>query len=277
MATPVAPVVVGVDGSERSIAAASWSVDEARLRHAPLRVVLVNDQPARDDELWEALQRIVDRLAAESPRSEIHPKIARGHPAAELIDRSSQAQLVVVGSRGRGPVTGALLGSVSTKVAAHAHCPVAVVRDLPRDGPVVVGLDGSPDSQAALHFAFDAAARRHTGLVAMQVWREANVEHPALVPPLDIDLEEHLERVRRSLAEQLAGWRESFPTVPVRAAAQRGHVVLELVHAARDAQLLVVGHRGLGGFAGMLLGSVATGVLHHAPSVVAVVRSSVPV
>lgn len=274
---PVAPVIVGVDGSEQSVAAASWAVDEAARRHAQLRVILANDQPARDDELWETLRGTVDRLWTEHPQVEIYPKITRGHPAAELVRRSANAQLVVVGSRGRGPVTATLLGSVSTKVCTHAHSPVVVVRDPRHDGPVVVGLDGSPHSQLALRFAFDAAARRNTELVAMQVWQEATVEHPPQVPPLDIDLEQHLERVRRSLAEQLAGWREGYPHVPVRAVAQRGHVVLELVHAARTAQLLVVGHRGMGGFTGMLLGSVATGVLHHAPGVTAVVRASVPV
>lgn len=268
------PVIVGVDGSEPSRTAAAWAAEEAGLRDAELRVVLVNDQPARDDELWASVRGIADRLAAGRPRAKIYPKIARGQPAAELIRRSAGAQLVVAGSRGRGRVSSALLGSVSTKIAAHARCPVAVVRELPRGGPVVVGLDGSAENRTALRFALDAAARRGTEVVAMRVWREANAEHPALVPPLDIDLEEHLDRVRRGLAEQLAGWREEYPHVPVRAVAQRGHVVLELAHAARDARLLVVGHRGGGGFAGLLLGSVATGVLHHAPGVVAVARGA---
>lgn len=267
MTVPAGPVVVGVDGSEQSAAAASWSVDEAARRSAQVRVVLVNDRPARDDELWAELEGIVAQLSAEHPQLEIYPKLARGHPAAELVRRSAQAQLVVVGSRGRGAVAGTLLGSVSTKVATHAHCPVVVVREPRYEGPVVVGLDGSRHSQLALRFAFETAAERRTALVAMQVWQETHAEQPAL----DIDLEEHLERVRRSLAEQLAGWREGYPSVNVRAVAQRGHVVGELVHAARDAQLLVVGHRGAGGFAGMLLGSVAAGVLHHAPWVVAVV------
>lgn len=272
MTAPARPVVVGVDGSEQSFAAASWAVDEAARLSEQVRVVLVNDRAPCDDELWACLEGNVRRLSTDHPQLKIYPKLARGHPASELVRRSAQARLVVVGSRGRGAVAGTLLGSVSTKVATHAHCPVVVVREPRYDGPVVVGLDGSPHSQLALRFAFETAAERATELVAMQVWQEPHAEQPAL----DVDLQEQLERVRRSLAEQLAGWREGYPSVPVRAVAQRGHVVGELVHAARDAQLLVVGHRGAGGFAG-LLGSVAAGVLHHAPGAVAVVRGSVPV
>jgi nucleotide-binding universal stress UspA family protein len=275
MAMPEGPVIVGLDGSDQPMTAAAWAADEADRRHAEVRVVLVNDDPAQDERLWETLQGIVDRLSAQHPALGIYPKIARGHPAAELIRRSAKAQLVVVGSRGRGPVTGTLLGSVSAKVATHAHCPVVVVREPHEEGPVVVGLDGSQQSQAALEFAFEAAAERGTELVAMQVWQETAVEYPVLAP-LDIDLAEQKERVRASLVEQLAGWGEKYPNVPVRAVAQRGHVVLELVHSARDARMVVVGHRGRGGFAELLLGSVASGVLHHAPWVVAVVRGDNP-
>jgi nucleotide-binding universal stress UspA family protein len=263
MASPEGPVVVGLDGSDPSMTAAAWAADEAGRRHAEVRVVLVNDDPAQDERLWDTLQDTVNRLSARHRALDIYPKMARGHPAAELIRRSSQARLMVVGSRGRGPVTGTLLGSVSTKVATHAHCPVVVVREPHEEGPVVVGLDGSPQSQAALEFAFEAASLRGTELVAMQVWQETDIEYPVLAP-LDVDLAGQKERVQASISEQLAGWSEKYPNVPVRPVAQRGHLVLELVHAARDARLIVVGHRGRGGFTGLLLGSVATGVLHHA-------------
>lgn len=266
---PDDPVVVGVDGSQQSVAAASWAAHEAALRHADVAAVLVHDVPARDEQLRRMLQGIVDRLAAGHPQVGMNPEIIHGHPTAELIRRSTQAPLVVVGSRGRGPVTSTLLGSVSTKIAMHAHCPVVVVREPRHEGPVLVGVDGSAHSQAALRFAFEAAAERGADLVAMQVWEET----PGVVPLSDERLQQHQDRVRRSLAEQLAGWGEKYPGVAVHAVAQRGHPVLELTKAARDAQLVVVGHRGAGGFAGLLLGSVATGILHHAPWVAAVVRN----
>lgn len=267
---PTGPVVVGVDGSEHSLTAMAWAVGEAELRHAEVRVVMVNDDPTRDDELWEMLEGVAERSAAKSPRLEIYPKIARGHPASELVRRSSQARLLVVGTRGRSAVAQTFLGSVSTKVAAHAHCPVVVVPDHGGNGPVVVGLDNSPHSRAALRFAFEAAAARDAELIAMQVWQYT--EYAPIVAPLEVEWRPLKEGAERDLSEQLAGWRETYPNVPTRRIAQRGHPVAELTHAARDAQLLVVGHRGLGGFEGMLIGSVAAGVLHHAPCPVAVVR-----
>jgi nucleotide-binding universal stress UspA family protein len=274
MAVSPAPVVVGVDGSGQALAAAQWAANEADSRHAEMRIVLVNNNPAEDEPLWEQVEDIANRLSTGHPDLRVYPKIARGHPAAELISRSEGAQLVVVGSRGHGPLTGALLGSVSTQVAGYAHCPVVVVREPHEQGPVVVGLDGSPHSQAALRFAFETAAAHETGLVAIQVWQESNAQHPPLVAPLDVDLTRYLESVRASLREQLAGWGERYPGVRVRSVAQRGHVVLELVHSAHNARMLVVGHRGQGGFPRLTLGSVAAGVLHRAPWVVAVVRDS---
>ncbi|MBB5156037.1 universal stress protein [Saccharopolyspora phatthalungensis] len=272
MTTP--DVVVGVDGSDQALTAAAWAVAEAELRHAQVRVVLVNNDPARDEELWASIEDVVDRLATEHPNVGVCSEIARGHPAGELVRRSADAQLIVVGSRGRSAWSGSLLGSVSTKVATHAHCPVVVVRDHLLSGPVVVGLDNSSHSRAALRFAFDEAAAHETDLVAMQVWRDTR--HGPVVPPLDEEVTELRDEARRGLAEQLAGWNEEYPDVGVREIARRGNPVTELTDAARDAQLLVVGHQGSGGFSGLLLGSVATGVLYHAHCPVAVVRGATP-
>lgn len=267
---PGGPVLAGVDGSEQSLVAARWAVAEGELRQAEVRIVMVNNDPPRDDELWSMLEGAVEQFATEYPHLELYPKIARGHPAGELVRRSAEAQLVVVGSRGRSAFAQALLGSVSAKVATHAHCPVVVVRDHGCSGPVIVGLDNSPHSRDALQFAFEAAAARGTELVALQVWQYT--EYAPVVAPLDSEWVPLKEDAERGLAEQLAGWRETYPNVDVRRVAQRGHPVAELTHASREAQLLVVGHRGLGGFTGLLLGSVAAGVLHHAPCPVAVVR-----
>lgn len=266
------PVVVGVDGSQQSLAAASWAAEEAALRHADMHLVLANDAPERDEELQTMLQGVVGRLATHHPELSVHPEIVHGHPATELIHRSAQAQLVVVGSRGRGPLVDMLLGSVSTKIAHHARCPVVVVRDPRPEGPILVGIDGSTHSHAALRFAFQTAAERGADLIAMQVWDVT----PGVVPIPEEHLKQRQESVHRSLAEQLASHGKEYPSVSTRAVAQRGHPVQELTKAARDAQVLVVGDRGTGGFTELLLGSVAIGVLHHAPGTVALVRNDIP-
>lgn len=269
---PEGPVVVGVDGSQQSVSAASWAAEESALRHADVHLVLANDAPARDEELRAMLQGVVDRLASRHPRLNMRPEIVHGHPATELINRSTRAQLVVVGSRGHGPIVDMLLGSVSTKLAHHAHCPIVVVREHHRQGPVLVGVDGSAQNRTALRFAFQAAAERAADLIAMQVWDVT----PGVVPIPDEHLRQCQETVHRGITEQLAGYRKEYPTVSTRAVAARGHPVVELTKAAGDAQLLVVGGRGGGGFAELLLGSVATGVLHHAPGTVAVVHNDRP-
>ncbi|MBB5157523.1 universal stress protein [Saccharopolyspora phatthalungensis] len=265
------PVVVGVDGSERSWWAAAWATGEADLRGAKrVRAVAVTEDPLHDDEAWESTGPVVDQLAVRYPNLDISLDVVHGHPADVLCHLSTDAQLVVVGSRGRSTLSATLLGSVSAQVATHAHCPVVVVKDHHDSGPVVVGLDNSPYSRSALEFAYAAASRYDSELVAVQVW--ADVEYAPVVPRMEDELIDLRDEALRGLAEQLAGWAESYPNVAVRNVAQRGHPVAELAAAADEARLLVVGHRGRGGFTGLLLGSVAAGVLHHARSPVAVVR-----
>lgn len=234
--------------------------------------MLVTDLPPYGGEPEKVLHSAVLRSTGHHPELAPESAVRRGDPARELMDESEGAQLVVVGSRGRSPVRARLLGSVSAKVATHAHCPTVVVphQQLPDGGPVVVGLDNSPYSRAALRFAFDEAAVRGSELVAVQVWEEN--EYAPIVPLLDFEVGERNDETRRALAEQLAGCSQDYPTVAVREVARRGHPVVALRTLGEDAQLVVVGHRGRGGFAGMLLGSVAAGVLDHAPCPVAVVR-----
>ncbi|MER7014461.1 universal stress protein [Saccharopolyspora sp. NPDC000359] len=264
-----ARVVVGVDGSAASLAAAEWAADEAELRHAEqLEFVAVTRDPSGDDAAWATVRPLADRFAAH--RSEVAAEVVHGNPADVLVQRSDGAELVAVGTRGRGALAATLLGSVSAKLAAHARCPVVVAREHRRSGPVVVGVDNSPRSLAALRYAFDAAARYGCELVAVQAWQD--LELAPIVPPLEHELAAMRDEALRGLAEQLAGCAESYPDVPVHRVAQRGHPVSGLAAAAEGARLLVVGHRGRGGFTGLLLGSVAVGVLHHAQCPVAVVR-----
>jgi nucleotide-binding universal stress UspA family protein len=179
----------------------------------------------------------------------------------------------VVGSRGLGGVSGLLLGSVAVALAAHASCPMVVVRGEDRpdaaDLPVGIGVDGSPTSEAALAFAFEAAAVRGVGLVAVHTW--ADVEFRPGMAPL-VDWSSIAEDEEVVLAERLAGWSTKYPDVPVRRVVQRDGAATALVELSRDAQLVVVGSRGRGQLSGLLLGSVSHGVLHRSHCPVAVVR-----
>jgi nucleotide-binding universal stress UspA family protein len=169
-----------------------------------------------------------------------------------------------------------LIGSVAVDLAAHASCPVVVVRGpepdytAPRPEPVVVGVDGSPTSEAAVAFAFEAAALQNVPLVAVHVWHDLLVD-PTMAPLLDWDVVESDER--EVLAERLAGWTAKYPDVPVRRLVACDRPGRALVDESGRAQLVVVGSRGRGGFRGMLLGSVSQALLHHAHCPVAVVRA----
>ncbi|MCI2418207.1 universal stress protein [Saccharopolyspora sp. K220] len=264
-------VVVGVDGSRSSEQAAAWAAAEAVRLAIPMHLVLVNDDPAREGFAKQVVRDIAERCHREQPELTITDEVADGHPADELVRRSDTAELVVVGSRGHGMFHDALLGAISISVATHARCPVVVVRGTAAaSGPVVVGVDNSPGSHAAVHYAFEAANRRHTDLVAVQALPDAYFTMDVYPQP---DQQEIRKRADLHLCEQLSGWCADYPDVVVHREVANDHPVAVLCDAARQAQLLVVGHRGRGGFAGLLLGSVANGVLHHAPCPVAVIRT----
>jgi nucleotide-binding universal stress UspA family protein len=195
-----------------------------------------------------------------------------------LADEGAEGALVVVGSHGRGGFARLLLGSSSAALAAHATVPVVVTRGTDpgeawRAAPVVVGVDGSAVSEAAIEFAFQAASRRGHGLVVVHAWSQPD----ALVDEAYAVLAEAETRQvegRLALAESLAGWRDKYPDVEVTQLVIDGHAVKALLAQAQEhrAGLLVVGSRGRGGFSGLRLGSVSRGVLHHSAVPVAVVR-----
>lgn len=273
MATPDGPIVVGIDGSENAVTAARWAAVEAGRRAAALLLVIVNDDPAREDHAQHAVDDAAEKCRALQPDLAVEAEVARARPVEELVRRSANAQLVVLGKRGRGGFTDALLGGVSSAVVTHAACPVIVVPESVsvNEGPVVAGVDGSDSSAVALRFAFEEADRSGADLMAVEVWHEEGLLAVPL-PPID---RKRVEReIERGLAERASPVRAQFPNVRVQQVVQRGHPVAALIDVSREAQLLVVGHRGRGGFEGLFLGSVALGVLHHARCPVAVVRSS---
>lgn len=269
------PVLAGVDGSEQSLVAALWAAEEAEIRHLPLRLVIVDNDVNHDEEVRGALWNAAEHCRSERPGIEIQEAVEHGRATETLIWSSAQARLLVVGSRGRGNVAEVVLGSVSTAMAMHARCPVAVIRDRRTSftvGPVVVGVDGSAPSQAALKVAFEAAAARQAEVLAVHAWRPVMAEYSWVeAPPGESWFT--LDDAQRELTQQLVPWRQNYPDVAVRQAVRFGHPVEELAAAASHAQLLVVGHRGLGGFQRLLLGSVAHGVLHHAECPVVVTRT----
>ena len=282
-------IVVGYDGSNHADEALAWAARAARREHTSLRVVHVArtflDGYAFADRQLDLTAKIgtqvlasgVERLRAIDPDLEVTTQLEpEDSVAAVLTEASKHARLLVVGSRGRGGFAGLLLGSVSVTVAAHAHCPVVVVRTQPAPAdpclrPVVVGVDGSPTSMSAVDLAFDQASRLGLPLVAVHGW-----ELPSLFGPVPPWLPEEVEEIRMAekavTSESLAGHTERYPDVDVTVVVRRGGPAQVILSAAEGAELVVVGSRGLGGFRGLLLGSVSQAVLHHATSPVVVVR-----
>jgi nucleotide-binding universal stress UspA family protein len=286
-------IVVGVDGSAPSDAAIRWAAREAAMRNLPLMLLHVflpglpvwgygysmaplppdygDTQQAEGNGVLESARRVVDEALAAGEHVDVRSELVTATPVPTLIDATKDARMIVVGCRGRGAWRRGLLGSISTALVHHAHCPVAVIRD-PADtqtqplGPVVVGIDGSPASELATAIAFDEASWRGADLVAVHAWIDADVSgYPRAEWP------EFQSTAEETLAERLAGWCERYPDVTVHRRVVFDQPARHLLEAAESAQLVVVGSHGRGGFAGMLLGSVSSTIVHavHAPLIVA--------
>ncbi|MDX3784096.1 universal stress protein [Streptomyces europaeiscabiei] len=291
------PVVVGVDGSPSALAAVDAAAVEASLRGVELRVVHAFLWPAvhappgpsplgpLTGALHETVERIVadavERARSQAPEGlHVGHAVIAGEASTVLQAQSRTAQLLVVGHRGSGGFADLLLGSAAVHLSTHAHCPVMAVRGRPDPaGPVLVAIEGSPQEQPAIAFAFAEAALRGTDLIALHAWSTwtDHGEH-ALGHPVDlVELVGDVDRLRqgedRRLAEALAGHRGQYPGVTVRPRLVCGRTRRALVEASADAQVMVLGARGHGGVTGLLLGSVSQAALHHARCPVIVVRS----
>jgi nucleotide-binding universal stress UspA family protein len=285
------PVLVGIDGSTSALNAVRWAAGEAARRNVPLRVVTAIDwqggrvidrfgvgEDPHDVMLGAARSQLADAAAVAAevlPQGQVEPHLVGGFPIPVLRDESQGAQLLVLGDRGYGAISGLLLGSVAAAMAAHAGCPVVLVRAeegepvADRDRPIVVGVDGSPLSEAALAFAHEQASVRGVPLVAVHAWWDW-IADPKIALVVDWDaLEADAKEV---LAERLAGWAEKYPDVRVHRVVTRERPAHALVAESRRAQLVVVGSRGRGGAPGLLLGSVSHKVLHRSHCSIAVVR-----
>lgn len=284
-------ILVGIDGSPESLAAVRWAAGEAVLRRRPVTLmhvvspiivswsiesVLSDYQGWQEDNADNVIKLARETLYAAvqgSPSPKVLVERRHDGVMTELTEASSAAELLVVGSRGLGQVGSAVLGSVSRNLLHHAQCPVIVVKDgvargVGRDLHVLLGIDGSPSSEAAIGFAFDEASRRRVDLVALHAWSDV-----ALFPFLGMDWHTYEDQGHEILGERLAGWQEQYPDVTVRRRVVCDKPARWLIDESRHSQLVVVGHRGRGGIAGMLLGSVSASVAESALAPVAVVRT----
>ena len=293
--SPTAAIVVGVDGSAQSMHAVDWATREAVARRCPLRIVHAFLWPLLNVPLGppaggppdaglanaaeDTLAAATDRARRAAPALEISTDLPVCSPAAALIEASHDAGLVVVGHRGLGGFTGLLVGSVGVQTAAHASCPVVVVRgnDAGEPGPaaghVLVGVDGSPLSDLAVDFAFSHAALHGLSVAALHVHQRPEFTVPGDQPLPGPDGEDPRDYETRLLTDALAGYAEKYPDVPVHRKVVLGRPAGVLVAESAGAVLTVVGSRGRGGFAGLLLGSTSQTVLQHATGPVAVVRA----
>ena len=282
-------IVVGVDGSAESEAAVAWATHEAILRKVPITLLHVvapvpvgwppdpvvkgmpNWQAEESRKVLDRARTVVDSVRGDATSPGVHTEVVYAQVVPTLIGVTEHSPLTVVGSVGLGAIGRLLLGSVSTSLIHHARGPVAVIRTdraTADDGPVVVGIDGSPASEAATALAFDEASRRGVPLVALHAWSDVGV-----MPLLDTDRGDYERQAHEVLSERLAGYRERYPDVTVEHRVCRDQPARRLVEAAEQAQLVVVGSRGRGGFASQLLGSVSSAVVHAAGIPVIVART----
>jgi nucleotide-binding universal stress UspA family protein len=291
-----AAIVVGVDGSAAALGAVRWAARDAALRNLPLTLVHVVDAPlpewfqeatlvgsrqwqkrlARD--FIESAIKVAEQSTRECGPVEIESRVFHSATVPTLVGISTEVEMVVVGYLGHGGVPArSFLGSVSSALVYHAHCPVAVIHDdeamignVAR-APVLVGIDGSPASEAATAIAFEEASRRGVALMALHAWNDPRVTDSTRLLQ-DSKWDAQLSEEEETLAERLAGWHERYPDVGIRRIVEIGDPARRLIEASERAQLLVVGSHGCSRARGMLLGSVGAAVVNKARIPVLVAR-----
>lgn len=288
----VAPVVIGVDGSEQALQAVRWGANEAARHRAQLALVHALEIPSQYMGPWPPSQELREKLtehgrsvlqAAEAAAKqtadvEVSSRLDNDNSAEALIGASRSALMVVLGATGHGGfLAGLALGSTATQTATHSECPVVVVRganadNRPADQPVVAGVDGSPQADKALGYAFAEAALRGAPLTAVHAW----FDNEAIADTIEVNRFASSEPVAdiesNVLEKALSGWREKYPDVPVRSVVEHDKPRRKLVALSASAQLVVVGSRGWGGFRELLLGSTGQALIHHSECPVMVVR-----
>ncbi|MFF7986112.1 universal stress protein [Streptomyces sp. NPDC007901] len=280
------PLVVGVDGSEPSLRAVDWAADEAALRRTPLRLVHASlweryegispadarTEPSEQVMAEDIVEAAARRARYRQPDVKVSTEVLPEEPEYALVRESRDAGLLVLGNRGRGGLAEALLGSVSLAVAAHAHCPVIVLRGdqdtrggAGRHGRILLGVG---DRREAVRFALREAELRGAELAALRAWwcpAHETTDHPLLAgAPARAHEQAAAERLEEALNEAPEG-------LTLRRRTVEGHARQVLSAASRDADLLVVGARRKSGHRGLPLGRTAHDALHHSACPVAVV------
>ena len=274
-------VVVGTDGSEGATRAVEWAALQAVSTGAVLEIVNSFGPGyayVTPEDAGPMMRKVVDeaseRAVAVAPDVRVLPKTYWG-PADTGIQRECPgADLLVVGSRGRGGFAGLLLGSISRRCVHTAPCPVVVVgqRDDDISDPhrIVVGVDGSRSSEAALRWAADQAERTGAVLDVLMSWEWVAAVGWGPIPD-DFDPEHDCRGVVDTMVEAT---RKVHPELPVASVVVEGQASDVLVKASRGADLLVVGSRGHGALGGALLGSVSAYCVSHAHSPILVMHGA---
>jgi len=275
MASTEHGILVGYDGSSSSHQALSWAAREARERGVALTLCHTwtpgSAGPPLAGETGDVARESAERILATGTRTAFAPDVRKllpeGSAARMLCEHSAAADMVVVGSRGLGGLSGLMLGSVSLQVSAFATVPVVVVRGHWRPvgayqpGHVVVGADGSAATDGALAFGGAEAALRGVPLTVVCALSDA---------PGNLGM---AQRIEDDVERSIIRWEKDHPDVQIHRQITLESPRCALLAAAQDAQLLVVGCRGRGGMEGMQLGSVTQALLWHAPCPLAVIHT----
>ncbi|MFJ8632377.1 universal stress protein [Streptomyces sp. NPDC093568] len=288
------PLVVGVDGSDSSLVAVDWAVDEAARHGLPLRLLyaslweryegsrpsLRTDRPAEEILVQHIIASCTERARLRDPAVKSSGEVLPDDAVSVLLKAGHEAFALVTGSRGRGDIAGRLLGSVSLAVAARAVCPVIVVRGSERNlrgayGRVVVGVGDSTEGDGAVRFAAREARVRGCALTAVRAWRS-----PAHEPVDDLRTAgdasgAHEEQAANRLTDALRETGREHPEGEVHRQLTEGPAHRVLLEASADADLIVVGALRRHGHFGLQLGRAAHSLLHHSECPVAIVPQQV--
>ncbi|MFC8244668.1 universal stress protein [Streptomyces chartreusis] len=288
------PLVVGVDGSDSSLLAIDWAVDEAARHGLPLRLLYASlweryeggrpsvrtDRPAEEVMVEHIIASCTERARLRNPEVKASSEVVPDDAVSALLGAGHEAFALVTGSRGRGEVTGRLLGSVSLATAARAVCPVIVVRGSDRNlqgafGRVVVGVGDSTGGDGAVRFAVREAKARGCGLTAVRAWRSPAHEHADHLLITDDAAGVYEEQASSRLTDALRESTREHPEVEVHRRPVEGPAHRVLLEASADADLIVVGALRRHGHFGLQLGRAAHTLLHHSDCPVAVVPQRV--
>jgi Universal stress protein UspA and related nucleotide-binding proteins len=278
-------IVVGVAGVDATSHAVGWAAERAAARGQRLELLgvvggavgAVGERTVVEEALSATqthLADIAEQLRALVSGVEVTVRAEAGDPVALLIEASSTAALLVIGSDYRGPGAGPVRGAHGVRIAAGSHCPVVVVPDVDtsdRSG-VVVGVDGSPISENALRFAAAEADRLGEKLVAVSVWTPIVAPRNGLAVYPDLYLENMQSATQEVLGLAIAGLSSTYPDLVIERVVERGYPSQVINTYAENARLAVVGTHGRGALARFLLGSISQEVLARLATVTAVVR-----